>query len=131
MKKLIKFMLLIVALSIHSVVFAEDPPTIPLNPSGPILGGNGGPQKSPNQSSVCPIVAYLNTTDSTIEFVSSENVNSITYYIYDEEDNLEQTEVILFDEGEGLADIATLGIGTYCLQIIVNGISYNGTFILY
>ena len=32
MKKLIKFMLLIVALSIHSVVFAEDPPTIPLTP---------------------------------------------------------------------------------------------------
>ncbi len=131
--KIMKFVLLIAAMCVQTIAFAEDPTPVPLTPGpgGPILGGHGGPHKSPAQPSICPIDVYLNETEGTLDFVLLDNVDAITYYIYDEEGEMLQTEVAVPDDEHLSVSIDTLNAGTYCLQIVVNGNSYSGTFILY
>ena len=130
--KIMKFVLLIAAMCVQTIAFAEDPTPVPLTPGpgGPILGGHDGPRKSPAQPSIFPIDVYLNETEGTLDFVLLDNVDAITYYIYDEEGALVQTEAILFDGDTVTVDVSMLNAGEYYLQVIINGVSYSGSFVL-
>ena len=127
-----KFVLFIAAMCVQTIAFAEAPTPVPLTPGpgGPIMGGHGGPQRSPIYSSICPIETYLSETEGTLEFVLSGDAADVVYSVYDEEGALIQTEAILFDGDTVTVDVSMLNAGEYYLQVVINGVSYSGSLVL-
>ena len=88
---------------------------------------NGIPR--PSKSEPEPTVsAYLNeSSDSLLLYSSVEE--SLTYYIYDEDELLVNNGNVSFsDQGEASIYLGTLEEGTYIIFIVVNDAVYEGEF---
>lgn len=134
MKTPIKLVLLMATIFTSVNTFASGFMTLPtvsvLRDDPPITGGNGGPNKAPAQPSVCPISVHWNDIGSTITFVAPGDVTSFTYSIYNEEDEVVQTDTFEVEAGNTtfIADISDLDEGIYYLQITVNERIYTIPF---
>lgn len=109
--------------------FADDDGTpVPLIKKPIHTSTNSGPSKSPALESNLPCVEYLSSSN-TLLFIQSDSEDNISCYIKDKYDNIVSTAVISYNEyGTFTLSLSGFVTGDYVLGIVVNGVTYEGTF---
>lgn len=131
MKTVLKFFV-IFALSMQVVpACAEDGIGTPLTfilKSDPIIGGNAGPKRAPAHFAPLSIQVFLSEDGSSLNLYDPQG-NTISYTIYNEDDDEVAAGTISF-VGQPNASISleSFDEGIYYLEIVLNGVTYEGEF---
>ena len=131
MKKNFYFVMFMLAIFMQSsTVLAEDTltPVFLHEKVDPMVGGNQGPTRSPETNIEPTITAYLSeSSDSLLLYSSTEE--TITYYIYDEdEQEVTSGSLVITEQSGATIYLGLLGEGTYTICIVVDGITFEGEF---
>lgn len=128
MKKYLSLLVIMLALVMQSFTILPGLTPVYLRPEiGPVFGGNHKPTKSdPNTEP--PVSVYLNeAADSLLLYSPSEE--SVTYYIYDEDElEVSNGNVIFSEQGEASIYLGSLNEGTYSISLVVDTLVYVGEF---
>lgn len=132
MKTLLKFFVILLALAMQvSPVCADNnggtPLTLKLR-TEPITGGNMGPRRTPAQYGSLSIQVFLSEDGSSLNLYDPQG-NTISYTIYNEDDDEVAAGTISF-VGQPNASISleSFDEGIYYLEIVLNGVTYEGEF---
>jgi hypothetical protein len=135
MKKSFKLIVILLALTMQAIpVCADDDnegsPLELYSSRTPKVGDNIGPRRAPANPTPLYMDIFLNLTDRTIELYDSEG-SIIAYHIYNVYDVEVCSGIISFVGNEqAVISLASLPAGIYYLDIIQNGITYEGEFAL-
>lgn len=126
MRKYLRFFVVMFALVMQSsVMYADDPEGTAIVLTRILVPSNGNPKPTKQNP---PVSLYLNETTQSIDFYGSENA-SVTYYIYDEEEQVVSSgNILLSEQGQASVNVGMLCEGTYTVFIIVDGVAYEGEF---
>ena len=96
--------------------------------STPVLGGILKPSKAPAKHHSWSICVYLDETNQNLELFSTSN-ETISYYLYNEDGEDVSNGIISFIENDySSIYLGILTEGVYTIDIICNGITYEGSF---
>ena len=115
-----------------SVVYADDGdmPLFLNAKTGPKIGGNAGPRRAPARPAYLDMDIYLNEDIRCLKLFSAEPT-TITYYIYNWDDEEVADGTLTFTgQAEAVVSLATLPEGIYFLEIVQDGTTYVGEFVL-
>lgn len=130
MKTSLKFFVIVFALFIQvSMVCAyEGTPVYLYSLRTPKIGNNAGPSRAPAKPRPLYIDIFLDEDNRCLNLSDPEG-NTITYYIYDEDEQEVASGTISFAEQEtAIISLETLGYGLYTLNIVLDGTTYSGDF---
>ena len=133
MKTVLKFFVILFALAMQvSPVCAEDgngTPVLlrPKNDPGPITG-NMGPRRSPAHYGSLNIDIFLSEDGSSLNFYDPQG-NTISYTIYNEDDDEVAAGTVSFlGQPNASISLESFDEGIYYLEIVLNGVTYEGEF---
>lgn len=96
----------------------------------PKQGGFTKPSKSPDRHPFVPISIFLDETSRNMTVYSSSH-NSISYYVYDQDEHEVSSGVLTLLENESTTlSLEMLLDGAYSILIDIDGIIYEGNFLL-
>lgn len=132
MKKSLKLIVILLAVVMQAVpVCADDNGGTPLQLYSlrtPKVGDNIGPRRAPARPTPLYIDIFLNEEDRALELYDPEG-STITYYIYNEDDDEMCSGTICFaQQEEAVISLASLPDGIYYLEIVLDGTTYEGEF---
>ena len=98
---------------------------VPNNGSGSHTGGSRSPEEL-----VCPLSLNYNQTIDQLEFENLETSSvTFTYYIYDEDENVIDYDTVCINVNSSYLIYLNSIVGeTYCIQIEVDDVIYEGYF---
>lgn len=133
MKTTMKLFVILLTLVMQvSNVCADDnsgsPVFLTKSKNDPIIGGNAGPRRAPARPCPLYLEIFLSEDGSSLNLYNPDG-NTITYSIINEDDQEVAAGTISF-AGQPNASISleTLDYGIYFLQIVANGVTYEGEF---
>lgn len=135
MKKALRLLFLLLTFMVQCpITLAKDVEGVEISLSlktKPKQEGNSKPLKAPARRVIIPVSAFLNETNKCIS-VSSTFGESAFYYIYSEKGQEVSCGIITFlgDAGSSI-NLGMLLDGEYTIEVIVDGVAYEGTFYLY
>ncbi|MBP1677046.1 MAG: hypothetical protein H6Q20_1605 [Bacteroidetes bacterium] len=122
---LVKHLLVIVSLLFVSSAFGEEV-KVPLKPDSS-KAGDIGPGTPIRTNVLIPLSVAINDYELALFFDS--NVGLVTVSVYDEDDNIEYSEVINTNtESEFYLDLSDLASGTHTLKISYGSVRLVGEF---
>ena len=131
MKTTLKFFVILLALVMQaSAVCAENnaTPVYLYSSRSPKIGNNVGPKKAPARPRLLDMEITLNEEGQCLDLYDTEG-STITYYIYDEDDQEVLSGTISFAaQPNASISLESLGYGLYTLEIVLDGTSYLGEF---
>ena len=134
MKTVLKFFVILFALAMQVSPVCADGNNggtpVPLRPKsdpGPITG-NAGPKRAPAHTQPLCIDVYMSEDGSSLSLYDPQG-NTITYTIYNEDEDEITAGTISF-VGQPYASISldSFDYGIYYLEIVLNGVTYEGEF---
>lgn len=124
-----KFVILVAILMQMPTVNAQPEYAVPVNlhrKYTPVINGNLKPSKVPARQNV-PVNLFYDPDNCTL-FFESEETQMVTYYIYDECELLQDSGTYAGNSYEVMLE--GLFSGQYTIVIEVDGIAYQGIFIV-
>jgi len=134
MKKDLRLLILLFAIMLQCpIMLANNTEGVEINltqRTKPKQNGNVKPSKAPARRVVIPVSAFLNETTRCMS-ISSTSGESAFYYIYSEKGQEVSSGIVTFSRDAGSAiNLGMLLDGEYTIEVIIDGIAYEGTFCL-